>query len=211
MRALMIAAALGTGVVLNSVQAFAIAYTADRSSWLAAVSGTVTTTDFEENPSGGFTYYGNTYNGTGFTIQSLDDVFTVDPDYKPKNYQWNSGDVLTTGRKLTTINGGRNFAFEFSVPEQIFFLDDPSSGYISIYFPGVATPYRPFLFNDEPRTMAFIGLLDMPGPLTIDWGGGLGIIDNFSVAQTEMVPVPGTLTLLGLGLAGLASSRRRRQ
>jgi hypothetical protein len=69
--------------------------------------------------------------------------------------------------------------------------------------------------SDDFAFFGVVGLAgDIPGAFSISVGMGEGMmIDNlsFSAAATSDVPEPGSLALLGLGLAGLAASLRRRK
>jgi hypothetical protein len=192
-----------SALLLAATSAEAVTVYTDRAAWLAAVTGTVVTDDFEENASGQYTSYGATYPGAGFSI-STDNalIFTIDPDFDPL-YDWGSGDVLDLERGFTTITAGADFGFDFGNPEIIF-----GSGVVSIDGDGIDVDA---VLVGQP-TFNFFGVVGATGPITINWNGGLGIIDNFSVASgTAGIPEPATWALMiaGFGLVGAAARRRR--
>ncbi len=189
-----IAAATLAAMTIAGTASAATIFT-DRASWLAAVSG-VTTTDFEENGAGLYTSYGSTYSGVGFTI-SGSGLFTVDPGFAAY-YDWNSGDVLDFETNSGSIAAGANFGFDYGNPAGFF-----GSGSVTI-------GGNSYTLIGQP-TFNFFGVVGATGPVTIDFSGGLGIVDNFSVATGGAVPEPTTWAMLiaGFGLTGAIMRRRR--
>jgi hypothetical protein len=188
-------------VAAVSVQAAVTVYT-DRTAFLAAISGPVLN-DFEENGPGDYTAYGSGYDGGTylFTSSSIT-IFTIDPAYD-QLYDWGTGDVLTLqgGETTVTLDSGlRAFGFDFGNP-----VLWPGSGLITIDGQDYAQLVQP-AFN-------FFGIVSDSAidPISINWNGGGGTIDNLVLSRigAVAVPLPGTLALVGLGLLGAAVSRRR--
>ena len=190
MRALIITALLGATTLAGSASAATI-FT-NRAAWLAAV-GSATTDTFEENGSGGFTSHGSTYAGTGFTISGTN-LFTVDPNFFAF-YNWNSGDVLDFESAPGSIVAAGDFGFDYGNPAGRF-----GTGIVTI-------DGNNFNLIGQP-TFNFFGIVGATGPVVINFNGGLGIVDNFSVAA---VPEPASWAMLitGFGLVGAAARRRR--
>lgn len=198
MRSFVLGALLAFGATV--APAATVVYT-DRAAFLAAITGAVTN-DFEENGPGTFTNYPTGYDGGLYLITSLTGVFTVDPDFDGF-YNWGTGDVLDleTGDTTITLSPAlRAFGFDFGNPTGL-----PGSGLITINGDDYAQLGQP--------TFNFFGIVSdgAIGPISINWNGGLGIMDNvvFSRIGAAELPTPGTLALLGLGLLAAAARRRR--
>jgi hypothetical protein len=196
MRTLILSCLLAAASLAAGVAQAATIYTS-RAAWLSAVSG-VSTTTFEENGPGSFTSYGAQYNGAGFTVaSSTNNIFTVDPGFASL-YDWGSGDVLDMEFGIATITAGANFGFDFGNPASSSFF---GSGLVTIGGVDYALLGQP-AFN-------FFGVVGAAGPITVNFNGGLGIIDNFSTARSaNAVPLPGSLALVLAG--GLLMVGRRR-
>ena len=194
-----------------SAPAAAVTIYTNRAAFLAAAPGSVVT-DFEENAPGDTTFYDTSYVGTGFTITASTNVLhTVDPAYNNALYNWGTGDVLDLGTATGTISlssSVRAFGFDFGYP-----LVNAGSGRIKIG----DTEY-PAL--DQPN-FNFFGVIAGAGdgpfaPTTINFSGGQGILDNFTVLQADIAsaaPEPATwlMLLAGFGLVGTALRRRNRR
>ncbi|MBO9575961.1 MAG: PEP-CTERM sorting domain-containing protein [Sphingobium sp.] len=174
----------------------------DRTAFLAAVSG-VSTDTFEENVAGSFTYYPSQYDGAGFTITG-GPSFTVDPAFNGSLYQWNSGDVFDAELHNLTVTAGagiKGLGFDFGLPN-----DYHGTGIVTINGVDYAVGSQPN-FN-------FFGIVDDAGvgAVSLDFHGGLGILDNLSIARETAgaVPEPASWAMMIGGLAVVGGAMRRR-
>lgn len=191
--------------LLGAANAQAATIFTDRASFLAATSAVVTD-NFEENASGAFTQHGSTYVGSGFTI-SGGNTYTVDPNFFAPYYNWGSGDVFDaefSNLTFTLDSGLTALGFDFGNPTGF-----PGSGLVTINGVNYSLLGQP--------TFNFFGIVDAAGisPVTVNFNGGLGIVDNLSVGRAAApgaVPEPSVwaMMIVGFGLVG-GFMRRSRQ
>ena len=188
----------------------------------------LTTINFEENSSGGFTNYNSgtaTFSGVNFT--GTGNLFSVDPDFSPDFYEWGSGDVLIDAFGTGAINAQLPGSGATAVGSDIMSFDPEDSNFnITLstgeVFNNLGTALRP--------TRTFIGFIsDVPitSLLFQVVSGNNPVIDNFRFGAKPIVddggdqgnpggdapgvPEPSTLLLMGLGLLGFTKMRRPSQ
>jgi hypothetical protein len=174
----------------------------DRTSWEAAVATVISTTTFEENGSGGFTFHDTsaTFDGATYVVDA-GFLFTVDPDFACPGYcEIGTGDVLSAqaGATVLSVSGGgvTALAFDFLTWSGSTLPITLSTGEV------LSLPTVPFVAG-------FFGITSTV-PIT---GIGLTVtdvlnLDNVSVVAA--VPEPGTLLML-TGLAAVGARRRLRR
>ena len=200
------------GVSSTQARASVITFT-DRTAFLAAADIT-TSVDFEGlAPADSFTLIpsppGLTTGGANFS-STTDKLFVIDPGFDSPDFFWSSGSYLidnefsTSALVITLAPGVTAFGAD---------LSSFGSGDITIALAGggtltVASPGQP--------NFSFVGFTSDQDILSLAFSkpGDSVVLDNVAFGQTAAaaaVPEPATLTLLGLGLAGMGARRWRQR
>ncbi len=167
--------------------------------------GSVTTIDFEENERGRWRSYRDQAHFGDVVFQGSGDLYTVDPDYYRKFYDWDSGDVLSGQRAE-----GRITAY---LPQSIYAI-----GVDLMTFRPFASDVRVVLSSGDIFDIAtanhhqrtFAGFISDEAISSISFeslSGRFLNIDNF--AYSAQVPEPRTYLLFGSAIFVLAFFRRR--
>ena len=220
MRKFLLVLTLGSVLVLTGGRAASAQVFSSRALWIAALSGSPTTVDFEglvSSPGdtiGPFVLSGATFNSTQFP-------FVVnDAGTGSTAYDWNSGAVFSPqvtapssifNQMFVTLPGGflaAGFSYGqnfngIGVPNKIdlsngnaYFIPD-NSNWPNLAFWGVIT--------STPFSSYTVSILDQSwAPIfdDVSWG---------DPAATGVVPEPASMTLLATGLVGMVAARRRRR
>lgn len=206
---LIFCSAVALGCLATQAQAALTIYTS-RAAWEAAVGSTFAEQNFD------------TYT-TGTSYQSAPvDVgdFSVSMSGSNFGFIWHNIGPVSSGNNVNgtpQINaatgdvGGTTLAFDSAITAfGANWAGISDSRTTSIVIDGVATPIPNLnggfwgLTSDTPFTSLLLRL-------TAGAADGFGIDDVVYTSGASTVPEPGTLALLGLGLAGLAVARKRRQ
>ena len=187
----------------------------DRTAFLAAADIT-TSIDFEGlAPADSFTFFpsppGLTTGGANFS-STTDNLFVIDPGFNSPDFFWSSGDYLidndfsTSALVVSLAPGVTAFGAE-SLVIRVWRHHNRSRGrrHADIGSPG------------QPN-FAFVGFISDQDILSLAFSksGDSVVLDNVAFGQTGQtgetaVPEPASLTLLGLGLAGMGARRWRQR
>ena len=223
---LAIAAVIAASAITTSAQATLTTYTN-----LAAFQAAAGTTTLEDFSSAALGYSNSNYSGTfnGFSLSSVSnnnlsgiangtianfgDNFLIPAAFNGQHfYGWGNGNAGGVGPTTTIDFGGPATALGFD-----WFNTDPNDTYSLTVNALTATA----LYDNVngPASSGFFGIVATNGETfnsatiqTAHAGGYISTegIDNLRVSTAATVPEPATLSILGLGLAVLGFSRRRK-
>jgi hypothetical protein len=106
----------------------------------------------------------------------------------------NPFDIVLDVNDVFTYNGSGNLLLDITT----------LSGMAGVQFDSVMTVGAGLM-------QRVVGPIGNPAAVSGAIGGPIGLVTQFNIGAANGVPEPGTLALLGLGLAGLAATRRRKQ
>ena len=151
-------------------------------------------------PPGDFVSLSNaTYNGIGYPEYA----FMIDPGYSDL-YQWGTGPVLLLDRVTTlTFAPTRAFAADFGTLNR--------GAFVTVTIDGILT-----LVPTSPSSLSFFGWVSDTAFTSVAFSTSAEfiVLDNVTRAAVDqvpppfVVPEPGSVALMGLGVLLLASTRR---